>query len=614
MSRTKKKVGRPTTSEKESEILNEKATQPLMMSKTDSQVTIDDLTSKFKRVYGLAVSQASRGVSIGNAMKDWNRANPFLQNQRVKSTIADSKSYTKKELGEFAADPGNHEMQLQGASLSSSFSQQIYYNMLRRSADIPLYLWYIVPPYLEDDEYKSKKFLKEYSLANQWFKKFDPPATLKTIALQVKREGKASYILRSSITNGNVDYATLEKLPTDFVKITGIGQLGYTVSFDFAYFLQLGYEPDYFGPFFVACWNDIVTKGVVYRNKANDWRINAKQAMNYSFTWKGRTYSSILESQATTGTADRSFLFWVQLPFDFAFCFGSDNSHPFSAPDTTGILQKLQELTDYSTLAGLIASTPLTAVLTGEAEAVNDPRPGKCETVLDPETLLGLQDMFNSMTSTNVEAYFLPLKNIKLQQLSSDVNSSDIVSNATENLVEVSGEGGLTITDTKPNVSQIKTAQLLAAAAQDYVTLQFQRALNYVLQNSFGFSYRFEFKVWGDIFTIESEKKFLKEAVVSGNVSLLPKLMSSEGLTMENTAALTKYVASLDIYKYFQTLTMQKQAELNGETSDESDGSEEEEEPGTVGRPRLDDSDIDNEATAASRDAGTNTSDNRDSL
>jgi len=36
-----------------------------------------------------------------------------------------------------------------------------------------------------------------------------------------------------------------------------------------------------------------------------------------------------------------------------------------------GLMLKLQELTDYGQLAGLIASTPLTAVLTGEIETIS---------------------------------------------------------------------------------------------------------------------------------------------------------------------------------------------------------------------------------------------------
>jgi len=81
---------------------------------------------------------------------------------------------------------------------------------------------------------------------------------------------------------------------------------------------------------------------------------------------------------------------------------------------------------------------------------------------------------FNEATSTNVEAWMWPAKNIKLQQLSADVNSSDIISTATSNFLESAGEGGLTIATEKPNVAQVVVAKQLAASQQRYVTLQFE--------------------------------------------------------------------------------------------------------------------------------------------
>ena len=72
-------------------------------------------------------------------------------------------------------------------------------------------------------------------------------------------------------------------------------------------------------------------------------------------------------------------MFWLRIPDDICFTFASDNSTPWVVPDTIGLLQKLQELSDYGKLAGLIASTPLTAVLTGEIESISSPRAGKNE-------------------------------------------------------------------------------------------------------------------------------------------------------------------------------------------------------------------------------------------
>ena len=224
----------------------------------------------------------------------------------------------------------------------------------------------------------------------------------------------------------------------------------------------------------------MINNDLIIKTESGGYKFNPEKAKDYKFKFNNQEYTSIMES--TTGKTV-NYLFWLRMPYDICYTFGSDNSQPWVAPDTMGLMLKLQELTDYGQLAGLIASTPLTAVLTGEIEPIQNARAGKNESIFDPGVLQGYMDQFNAATSTNVEAWLWPAKNIKLQQLSSDVNSSEIISTATENFVESAGEGGLTITTSKPNVSQVKTAQLLAASQQNYVTLQFEHVMNFILQH-----------------------------------------------------------------------------------------------------------------------------------
>lgn len=610
----KKKKTVPVTGPSEVEEVNEKGTDRLEMVRKDGEYTIDDMVARWKRLFTKVMAEEDVRYKNGKdtvggstTMARWNQLNPFLANQRLKNLFSQPSTYSKQQLGEFLASPGNSEPQLRSAAWANSSSQQIYYNMLRRSCDIPLYNWWLNPPLLKSvSEYKTPTFLTDERLAEDWLKTLNVPLAMKTIALQVKREGKQSYLVRSRIDGEGVDrhvvFASLEKMPTNWTKITGIGQLGYTVSFDMMYFMDIANDPSLFGDYMVKAWEDIIRNGVVVEDSRTHSKVlNLEKARNYQFSYNGQTMTSMVEIK--TVHRRQTYLFWLRIPYDICFTIGSDNSHPWVAPDTMGLLMKLQELTDYGTLAGLIASTPLTAILTGEAEFINDPRAGKNETVLSPETLMGLQDLFNATTSTNVEAMFFPLKNIKLQQLSADVNSSQIISEATENFVETAGEGGLTITTNKPNVSQIHTAQLLAAEKENYVTLQMQQILTFIIQHKLGLKYQWEVKLWGDVFTIENVKKYLAEQIRGGNSALLPKYLSAEGMTMRNTEAVQKYLESKGIYDNFHTLTSAEKEEEQADAEKKS-----------VGRPALGEGDIENDATAASRDAGTNTRDNREQM
>ena len=618
-----KKPGRPKKAPVVNTEVNEQSVDRLQME--EDRVTIETLNNQWKKVYA-NLSESGHGVSgvVTTVMDKWNKLNPFLQNQRIKNLYTQAKAYGKADISEFLANPGNNERPLRSLSWANSSSQQIYYNILRRSCDIPLYNWYVIPDLMESDsDYNGEVFQNEDKLVQEWLETFDVQNTFKTIALEVKREGKSSYLLRNKISGAGksktVDFCTLQKMPTDWIKITGKGSLGYTISFNMMYFLNIANSPSFFGEFIEAAWNDMIYNGIVTLPEGSQKyefhpeeviKVNEdKTIKEYTFSYEGITVKPIIES-ITEGIGrgrNQRYMFWLQMPYDICYTFGSDNSHPWMAPDTMGLMLKMQELTDYCQLAGLIASTPLTAVLTGEIEPIANPRAGKNESIFTPEVIQGMQDKFNAITSTNVEAFLWPAKNIKLQQLSADVNSSDIISTATSNFLESAGEGGLTIATEKPNVAQITAAKLLAASQQDYVTIQFQKVMNFILQHKIGLKLRWKIKIWGNIFTIENEKKYLKEIVANGNIALLPKLMSAEGISIRDTKALTSYVKSFKFYDDFMTYTQLKASEL---ASGESEVVDEEGNP--VGRPPIDDGDVENENTAASKEAGSNTSDNRE--
>lgn len=615
----KKKAGRPKKHpEKEFDTVDEQNVEKLEMSeKEPGIITLEDLGARYQKTYNRIMQADSHRSGeedsryINATAMQYNKLNPFLQNQRIKNLYSGAREFDKAHILEFLQNPGGHESELRSLAWSQSGAQQIYYNILRRAADIPQYKYYVTPPLLEKESgYEAQDFKNEDNLVHDWLRVFNIPTTLKTMALEVKREGKQSYILRNKFVgegkNKKTAFATFQKLPTEWVKLVGIGQNGFLVSFNMMYFMNMGNSPADFGEFMVKAWNDIVSKGVVYQDENGVASINYDLAKDYSFTYEGISYPSMIE-QRLKGKKVQSYFFWLRLPADMCFTFGSDNSNPWVAPDTMGLLQKLQELSDYGKLAGLIASTPLTAVLTGEIETIPSPRAGKNESVFSPEVIQGYQDMFNAVTSTNVEAWMWPAKNIKLQQLSADVNSSDIITKATQNFVTSAGEGGLTITTDKPNVSQVKTAQLLAAAREKYVTFQFERALNFVIRNKLGFEYDWTLHIWGDIFSFENEKKYLKELVAGGATFLLPKLASAEDLSLRDTKAIMSYIKTLDFYKDFSTWMSTATATAEAEQNAISDESQ-------VGRPALDENDIENDATAASRDAGGNTAENRDTM
>lgn len=561
------------------------------------------LSNLFQNILGYAEGRYGQGSQSGGLF-NLNYYNPFLQNERLKLISASPIPYSPDEIMEALKSPQYHEEMLQQSSASLSASQYLYYKILREAADIPLFKYFVIPPVLEKSEYGKKAFIDEEEFVDEWLRTFDVANTLKRVALEVKREGKPTYLLRQSLEEKegkkNPCYVTWQKLPPRYVKLTAIGEHGYVASFNLMLFLQPAFSPKQYPPFIQRIWNEMVNNEVIVRDKkTKELKPDLNKLRNFQYMSEvGEKTKGVVE------VSNERYMYWVQLPQDMCFTFASDTSNAWSVPDTIGLFSALQELTDYSTLAGLVASTPLTAVLTGQAEFVKDAQIGQDQTCMSPHTMQAFSNSFDSMVSGNIAAFLAPFKDLKLQSLPNVPNSSDIKTKAVQNFVSSAGEGGLISATDKPSVSMVKGAQLQAASQYDFVTKQFQTILNENLKKT-GLKYKWRIVIWGDIFTFDNHVKLMKEMVSGGASFLLPKLASAFDLSMRDLRGLGDYIEAFEIYDKFKPLSFATMQMRNAAT--DVSGS-----TNPVGRPTIDDADVENDSTAASKDAGDNVSDTKE--
>lgn len=608
----KRKRGRPrkVPVSEDTKILSDTGNNMLQME--NQAIGVGDVLGAYTGLMQLFNNIGSgKGKGNGNAfssISNMNLYNPFLQNNRLKLINSYPSSYKPDDISKALAEPQNHELMLQSASASLSASQYLYYKILREASDIPLYKHYFIPERLSEEEYSSKKFQNDENFVESWVREMHLVQTFKKMGMEIKREGKPTYLFRQCIDEYDgkkmAKYVAFQKLPPAFVKLTGIGEHGYIASFNMLIFLQPSFSPLQYPEYIRDIWNGLLDNGAVYYNDSlKQYSVNFNSLSQYEYEENGRkTRGQIEVSTSIKRAVETSYMYWVQLPQDLCFTFASDMSNPWAVPDTIGLFTSLQELTDYSTLAGLISSTPLTAVLTGEAEFVDGARPGQDETKMAAYSLEAFQNAFNAMVSSNINGFFAPLKNLKLQSLPNIPYSSDIKTKAIQNFIGVAGEGGLITATDKPSIASIKGAQLSAESQYDFVTRQFEDVLNFVLNKFCHCNYHWEIKLWGGIYTIENQTKAIKELVAGGATFLLPKLASAYDLNMRQVCTLTDYVSSRKIYDKFKTLSWAQNqiTQKNGEVDKV--------ETVTAGRKSLDDSEIESDATAQSKETGENVS------
>ena len=625
MAEIKKKRGRPRKEKDEKMDLNEKNKQITMSENNKSSSVTDTVSSMTINTYNAiptarnvddvsleAVQQRWRSIfskystlgldSIANA---WNSSysalnNPFIQNARIKQINSRAQKLSKEELQQAIANPENSENSLCSVSMHLYYTNYIYYNLVQLNRNTPKYNWYAIPQYVDKKDMDSDAFKKESQKVDRIIKNFNPNLTFKTISTQVQLQGKSSYLPRLSYDNKDVDFFVMQKLNSDMVKLTGFGsKQQFVTSFNMMIFMQPGYNISQYPQFIQDTWEYMLSSNIITRDKKGKLKFDPKAQIPNDCTleFDGKTY-----------------MYWVKLPQDLCWTFYADGAHPMSFPDTIGMFSDFNDLGDYKWLQANLLSKGVNSILTAEVPMIKDPKPGSDATAISPDTILGYQDLFMSNISANILPFFGPFTNFDLHTLENQPEAMDIIFNRTRDLIATSGNSALMSITDKPSIASVKAAQSLQASKNDYLTRQFESFLDQFVNQFFGLKYKWKFYIWGDIFFWRDDAKMTKELFLSGMNGLLPKLLSSEGLTLEDYNSSTLYVESLGIKiesneQKIQEKSIDNQVKLNkmkitSDANKSTSGS-----GNSVGRPKLNDTDIENDNTGTSADMGNNVSD-----
>lgn len=579
----KKKRGRPP---KNKEVKNEQVEQIKMTSDITSH-TLEDVQNRWMSVlnkYG-----SSLDLKTVKTAYDKTAAlnNPFLQNARIKQVTSKAVNKEKKDIQAALQNPTNNEQVLRETSMSMYYTNYVYNNLLRLNREVPNYNWYITPQYIDREDMKKSNFKDEIRFVNKIVEKFNPALTFKTICMQTQLEGKCTYLVRKSYEKKKkVNFFLLQKLNSDEVKLTGFGSKQmYLTSFNMMLFLNPMYDVSQYPPYIQEIWEEMKANGLVVTDENT-------QELKF-IPSKTLKPSHILEY------VNGSYFYWVQLHQSDCFTFGQDLATPVCFPETAGMFLDLKELGDYRWLMGNLMAKSVTTILTGEVPLQKDAKAGSDATIISPD-LIGFYDtIFNQTVSNNVMTYFAPFHNFELHNIDNQPDNMNIVYNRLRDLIATSGNSALLSITDKPSVAMVKTAQLIAASRARYLTLQFEQFLNNVVNSQFELDYQYKINVWGDIFNSD-ELKIAKELLQNGIRSMLPKVLSSVGLTIEDHNCICDYLDELGIEVYFKY--------ENKETEVKETGGKK------VGRPPVEIDEIENDSTAKSIDAGNNVSDTKEFL
>ena len=582
----KRKVGRPPKNKPVDPIVNEQVERIRMTEdKDDKKIVLTDIQQKWREILhtysdrGLSMTQISSALS--NAMLN----NPFLQNQRLRRISSNASAKSKVDLQKALQSPQGNEQLFREESLFLSFTNYVYHSLLNLYRDIPLYNYYYTPKYVAKKDMQGDNFKKESKKVDKILKAFKVKQTFKKINKATQVEGKTTWLLRRSMqNNGDIDFFVLQKLDSDMVKLTSIGSdQNFICSFNFMIFLNPMYSLDFYPPIFKEIFQELLDNGVIIEDSKGNLRFSP-QALASAQSEGKLTYDGTFEN------SNNNYLYWVQLPQTLAWTFSQDESHVNAFPDTIGLFMDLSELDGYRWIQSSILSNVVSSILTAEVPYIKDAQAGSDASVFSPDSIIGFENLFKQNVSNMVLPFFAPFENYKLFTIENQPENLNIIYSRLRDLVATSGTSSLLGITEKPTVAMTVAAKQLAAAHCDYLTRQFENFLNYAVNNEFNLKYDWKITLWGDIYHWRDDVKIAKELLSGGVKSVLPKILSAEDMSLEDCICTSDYIDSLGIQ--FNA----KEEQINN----------------PVGRPTLDDDQVQNDNTAISKDAGNNVSENKE--
>ena len=588
-----KKRGRPPKVKDE---LIESKNENTKEIKMEQRISVEEPYNRMKEIFtkfnakqfGYTDYLKAMGASFDN--------NPFIKNTRLKNINSPITSQEKTKLDKAIKNPAEHEELFRGESQSLYFQNYVYSNLLKINREVPQYFNYAIPVDVSEEDCKKKDFRKEMRFVNEILRKFNIRKIAKDIAMDVAIEGKRSYIFRTSYdkNNNNVDFALFQKIPSRWIKYTNVGSTtDYITSLDFMMFLEPGESLDNYPQSFKNIWEDLISQEIFKETADGQKHFNPSAISN------SNRYRDVLEM------IDGRWMYWVELPQGEVFEFGADNSHALQLPDYIGLFSDLRGLDDYKWLQNQLLSKAVNSVLVGTVPLIKDHNlAGGDQTAISMDSIIGFSDMFTDAVSSNIMPFFAPFTDYKLLSLPLPPDAKEINNTALKNLINTSGMGALISTTDKPSIISVKTAQQLAESKSEYLTLQIQFAINYIINKYYGLKHKYKIVIWGGLFTFRDQEKMLKELILSGYTGLLPRLLSIEDMTIEDFVSTNNYINAIDGLKYcipMSKLGPQEETNISNSSNERSISN-------NRGRKPVGDG-LENDNTATSLDIGNNVSD-----
>lgn len=467
---------------------------------------------------------------------------PFVQNRRVKRMSSLPVDTDKDTIVEMLRKPDDNEMGIRQVSNILEYTAYPMFKIRQTYQDLLTYHHYVYPVVDRKEDAGKDEFRREWRTVVRMEDEIQPSRSLRHIVGQCIRDGKVFYVPRLSVdkSHAKVDYAYLQQLPQDWVKIAGFNNISkYTVAFDMMYFLQPGTTYRQYGDLFEPYIEDFLQafdnepkrtpRGVIMAS-AKD--VSTGRMMKLQEMSRDGMLAGNPEIYNVNGTR---WFYWVYLPAEKVWTFEADDVKPNVVSPFTGLILSMAAIAQYEQVQLEIVQNPLVALLHGEIETYDAVSPTESDPYkVSPAGREMFQSLFyQTMAMTNtggIGIYSAPFRNMKLEQLSEAPNANQISSAGYEYAMEKSGLSALipTTSDARAGVAQISL--MIESRFAQHLYWQFERMMNVLIQMQ-NFHYEWRFRMFG---SLAEDKDAHERCIKSMELGILPDLFEYNALNGRN--------------------------------------------------------------------------------
>lgn len=523
--------------------------------------------------------------AFGESIKTFS-AEPYIQNRRIKSINSTPAEYSDTQIAEMTANPIDNEQELRKTEKFLEGTTPLG-EIRKVYQDIPLYYNYAYPTGADGKEFRKEDFEVDERLIDKIISKLNAQSVGREITGQALQEGKVFRWLRSNITETventtsnkdtnktirkkfNVNYFNLTPLPSDWVKIVAFNDMSkYTVAFNLMYLKQSGVNPYDYIELFAPYLEDF--DNVVYQ-KNNRWTINmakfadVKRKIDKKCVDNADSFKDIRKKIAAGGYLPEVYIkngiqyYWVVLPIDRVWTFEIDPSTTWVVPPYINTFLAMTRITKGEQIQMEVLQNPLVAFITGEVPFTDSKSKGIPDNPkLSPGMIeYWLYQLLNGLYQQNVSGiggWLAPVNNIKMHQLADSPNASEMATDMYQYTMLKANMGGLIPISDKPLAEQVKSAQKIKAKYAQEIYNCFERMMNTFFLYSENLKYNWRFKMFGDIFSIESEKAEIQKELANGITTALYRYYAIEGKTLLNARTMLRSINESGIIDMFKPL------------------------------------------------------------